>query len=84
MPVSVAPQAPMMAALPGGTTVRLGGRVDLRVQPIARQLVITERTVETHMRAIFRKLNIDGDEGSHRRVRVALAHLTHHSRAEVT
>jgi DNA-binding CsgD family transcriptional regulator len=32
---------------------------------ISRQLVITERTVETHMRAIFRKLNIDGDEASH-------------------
>lgn len=44
---------------------------------ISRELVITERTVETHMRAIFRKLNIEEDEGNHRRVLVVLAHLTH-------
>ena len=49
---------------------------------ISRQLVITERTVETHMRAIFRKLAIDEDDGSHRRVLAVLAHLTHHRRAE--
>jgi DNA-binding NarL/FixJ family response regulator len=47
---------------------------------VSRQLVISERTVETHMRAIFRKLNIDEDEGSHRRVLAVLAHLTHHDR----
>ena len=47
---------------------------------ISRQLVISERTVETHMRAIFRKLNIDEDEGSHRRVLAVLAHLTHQDR----
>jgi DNA-binding NarL/FixJ family response regulator len=49
---------------------------------ISRDLVITERTVGTHMRAIFRKLNIDEDEGSHRRILAVLAHLTHQSRAE--
>ena len=47
---------------------------------ISRQFVISERTVETHMRAIFRKLNIDEDEGSHRRVLAVLAHLTHQHR----
>ncbi len=48
---------------------------------ISRHLVITERTVETHMRAIFRKLDIDEDEDNHRRVLAVLAHLTHQSRA---
>lgn len=43
---------------------------------VVSQLVIAERTVETHMRAIFRKLHIDEDEGSHRRVLAVLAHLT--------
>lgn len=43
---------------------------------ISRELVIAERTVETHMRAIFRKLHIDEDEGHHRRVLAVLAHLT--------
>jgi DNA-binding NarL/FixJ family response regulator len=47
---------------------------------ISRQLVISERTVETHMRTIFRKLNIDENEGSHRRVLAVLAHLTHTDR----
>jgi DNA-binding NarL/FixJ family response regulator len=47
---------------------------------ISRQLVISERTVETHMRAIFRKLNIDEDGGSHRRVLAVLAHLTQQDR----
>lgn len=49
---------------------------------ISRQLVITERTVETHMRAIFRKLDIDEDDGNHRRVLAVLAHLTHRGRSE--
>lgn len=48
---------------------------------VARELVIAERTVETHMRAIFRKLDIDEDGDGHRRVLAVLAHLTHRTSA---
>jgi DNA-binding NarL/FixJ family response regulator len=44
---------------------------------ISVQLVITERTVETHMRSIFRKLQIEDTGDTHRRVRAVLTHLTH-------
>lgn len=43
---------------------------------IAAQLVIAERTVETHMRSIFQKLRINDTPDSHRRVLAVLTHLT--------
>lgn len=42
---------------------------------IASGLGISERTVEAHMRAVFVKLGIDDDGGTHRRVRAVLAFL---------
>ena len=42
---------------------------------IARLLVLTERTVETHVRNILGKLRIAGDPNSHRRVLAVLAYL---------
>jgi DNA-binding NarL/FixJ family response regulator len=43
---------------------------------IAKQLVLTERTVETHMRAIFLKLRLTESGNAHRRVLAVLAYLT--------
>jgi DNA-binding NarL/FixJ family response regulator len=42
---------------------------------IARRLVVTERTVEAHIKQIFLKLGLDANPGSHRRVRAVLAYL---------
>jgi DNA-binding NarL/FixJ family response regulator len=42
---------------------------------IARRLVLAERTVETHMRAIFQKLRIADGGDDHRRVLAVLTHL---------
>jgi DNA-binding NarL/FixJ family response regulator len=42
---------------------------------IASRLVITERTVETHMRSIFQKLDIHESPESHRRVLAVLTYL---------
>lgn len=42
---------------------------------IARRLVITERTVETHMRSVFQKLSILESSDSHRRVLAVLTYL---------
>jgi DNA-binding NarL/FixJ family response regulator len=42
---------------------------------IAGRLVVTERTVEAHVKQIFMKLGLDANPGSHRRVLAVLAYL---------
>jgi DNA-binding NarL/FixJ family response regulator len=42
---------------------------------IAARLVVTERTVEAHVKQIFMKLNLDANPESHRRVLAVLAYL---------
>jgi DNA-binding NarL/FixJ family response regulator len=42
---------------------------------IAARLVITERTVETHIRSVFQKLDIHESALSHRRVLAVLTYL---------
>ena len=42
---------------------------------IAQSLVVTESTVEAHIRHIFAKLDLGDDPGSHRRVLAVLAFL---------
>src|SRR4051794_3665049 len=43
---------------------------------ISARLVVAERTVETHMRAIFQKLDLFDSDDTHRRVLAVLAYLT--------
>ena len=42
---------------------------------IAERLVVTERTVEAHVKQIFMKLGLQTNPDSHRRVRAVLAYL---------
>jgi DNA-binding NarL/FixJ family response regulator len=44
-------------------------------QAIAARLVLTDRTVEAHVRSLLTKLNLPFDAGTHRRVLAVLAHL---------
>jgi DNA-binding NarL/FixJ family response regulator len=43
---------------------------------ISAQLVVAERTIETHMRSIFQKLRLVESDDTHRRVLSVLAYLT--------
>jgi DNA-binding NarL/FixJ family response regulator len=43
---------------------------------ISAQLVVAERTIETHMRSIFQKLRLAESDDTHRRVLAVLAYLT--------
>jgi DNA-binding NarL/FixJ family response regulator len=50
-------------------------------QGIAERLVVSPRTVETHVARIFRKMNLWPCEDDHRRVRAVLTYLASSSNA---
>lgn len=74
-------QTPVLAALTDREREVLGlvaqGLSNARV---AQRLVLSERTVEAHMRSVFTKLGVHDDGGSHRRVLAVLAYLEGHDR----
>lgn len=53
-------------------------------QGIAEELVVTERTVEKHVRSIFDKLELSPEPREHRRVLAVLRYLREREQAEAT
>jgi len=76
--------ARMVAAGPSGTLAKLSQRerevLSLMAEGltnggIAARLVLTERTVESHVRAVLSKLDLPGNPDGHRRVQAVLSYL---------
>jgi DNA-binding NarL/FixJ family response regulator len=77
----------VVASLVGGERDALGALSDrerevlslmaegLTNNAIARRLVLTERTVEGHVRSVLTKLNLPAGEDAHRRVLAVIAYL---------
>ena len=77
----------VVASLVGGEADALGGLTDRERQvlslmaegltnnAIANRLVLTERTVESHVRSVLMKLDLPESEGAHRRVLAVIAYL---------
>ncbi len=77
----------VVASLVGGENDRLGVLTErerevlslmaegLTNNAIARRLVLTERTVESHVRSVLMKLDLPEVEGAHRRVLAVIAYL---------
>jgi DNA-binding NarL/FixJ family response regulator len=77
----------VVASLVGGERDALGALSDrerevlslmaegLTNNAIARRLVLTERTVEGHVRSVLMKLDLPGGEDAHRRVLAVIAYL---------
>jgi DNA-binding NarL/FixJ family response regulator len=77
----------VVASLVGGEHDALGALTDrerevlslmaegLTNNAIARRLVLTERTIEGHVRSVLTKLDLPAGEDGHRRVLAVIAHL---------